>query len=217
MINSRESFPRVRAAGADGVELDVRICADGSLAVIHDHQLVDGRLVADLKRSEFPRDLLDLEEALDLCDGMIVNIELKNYPSDIAFDPTERLADRVVGILRARHQRDQIIVSSFGIGCIDRVRQLDPDLETAHLVLSRRPVEEVIRPALEHGHRIVHPYLEMVGADFIETAKQSGLRVNVWTGMNEPANTPTNLNGLGADGLITPFPGRAIRQLRLRG
>jgi len=213
MINSRESFPLVRAAGADGVELDVRLCSDGSLAVIHDHQLADGRQVADLRRSEFPRDLLDLEDALDLCDGMIVNIELKNYPEDAAFDPTEALADAVVESLASRSNSDTVLISSFGLGCIDRVRQLDPDLETAHLVLSRRPVREVIRPAVEHGHRVIHPYLDMVTAEFMDATRESGLRVNVWTGMNEPADTPTILNSLGADGIITPFPKCASRQL----
>jgi glycerophosphoryl diester phosphodiesterase len=38
LINDSASFGAVREAGADGVELDVRIAADGALVVTHDHE-----------------------------------------------------------------------------------------------------------------------------------------------------------------------------------
>ena len=140
LINSRESFGLVRETGADGVELDVRLSADGALVVIHDHEYPDGRIVAATNAQDRPGHVLLLHEVLDLCDGLIVNIEIKNFPQDAAFDPSERIADKVVQLLDSRRAAgavDQIEISCFGIACLDRVQELRPELCTAHLVLSR--------------------------------------------------------------------------------
>jgi len=211
LINSRASFSLVRETGADGVELDVRLCADGSLAVIHDPHLPDGRPTAELRAGDFPDDLLQLHEALDLCRGMIVNVELKNHPRDVDFDPEEHLAERAVETLGDRHGRDEVILSSFGMGCIDRVRRLDPTIKTAHLVLSRRSPLELIDDATSHGHHVIHPYLGMVTEDFVATAHAAAVEVNVWTGLDEPAATTGRLIDLGVHAMITPYPGRAMR------
>src|SRR3954451_11883396 len=97
-LNSAASFVAVRQSGADGVELDVRRTADDQLVAIHDHRLPDGRDIAATDRSLLPADMPALEEVLDVCTGMIVNIEIKNYPSDPAFEPDERVTDLVVDV-----------------------------------------------------------------------------------------------------------------------
>src|SRR5437764_8476874 len=88
-LNSAASFVAVRRSGADGVELDVRRTADDQLVAIHDHQLPDGRQIAEVGRSSLPAGVPTLEEVLDTCAGMIVNIQIKHYPSDPAFDPSQ--------------------------------------------------------------------------------------------------------------------------------
>ena len=158
LINSRASFRALAAAGFDGIELDVRRTADDGLVVIHDAAYGDGRPVDETMFDERPEAVATLAEALDLCAGMVVNIELKNYPGDPAFDPHEEIAALTVELLHhRRRRRDNVIVSSFGLACIDRIRAHDPSIDTAHLVLSRRPAVDVVRPAVDHGHRIVHP------------------------------------------------------------
>jgi len=216
LINSRDSFGRVRESGADGVELDVRMMADRSLVVIHDHVFPDGRPVATTNASDRPGRVLLLDEALDLCFGLIVNIEIKNFPQDPAFDPTEAIADETVQVLRERIESDkldQVLISCFGIACLDRIRELQPDLPTAHLVLSRRPAEQVVAPCVEHGHGSINPYVSMVDEEFMAVAAANDLTVNAWTGFDEDSAVVGNLVALGAHGMITGFPGRAVRAL----
>ncbi len=88
-------------------------------------------------------EVLLLAEALDLCAGLNVNIELKNHPREETFDPDERIADLCVALLDGRGGVDDVIVSCFGLGCIDRVIELRPQTPTALLLLSRRPAEEL--------------------------------------------------------------------------
>jgi glycerophosphoryl diester phosphodiesterase len=231
-INSRESFLRVQELDVDGVELDIRLSRDGELLVIHDPKFLDGRSVAETASQDRPADIILLSEALDLCRGLLVNIEVKNYPSDPAFDETERIADRVVELLAERANtmvskgpdtspdaqsatvRDRVLVSCFGVGSLDRIRERGPDLDTAHLVLRRRPAEEVLATCVDHGHRVIHPYVSMVDETFMKAARDHDLKVNVWTNFDETDQTIETLFALEIDGVITGFPKRA---LRLRG
>src|SRR5262245_26247516 len=82
-----EAFEAAGRLGADWVELDVRRTADGLLAVHHDARLGDGRALVELSRSALPAAVPDLGEALAACDGLGVNVEIKNAASDPDFDP----------------------------------------------------------------------------------------------------------------------------------
>jgi glycerophosphoryl diester phosphodiesterase len=210
-INSRESFVAVRRLGVDGVELDVRLSQDGELLVIHDHYFEDGRAVAETSSPERPGDIIDLALALDLCKGLIVNIEIKNYPSDPAYDPSERISARVLDLLDSRGNADRVLISCFGVGSLNYIRARRPELATAHLVLSRRPAEEVVRICVDHGHRVIHPYVSMVDAAFMKVARDHDLTVNVWTGFDETDESLEALISLEVDGVITGFPERALR------
>jgi glycerophosphoryl diester phosphodiesterase len=214
LINSCESFGAVREAGADGVELDVRVGTGGALVVIHDHEYPDGRLVATTNGTDRPDQVLLLERALDLCGGLIVNIEIKNFPQDPAFDPTEAIADKVVQLLASREtigKADRVLISCFGIACLDRVLELRPGIQTAHLVLSRRPANQVIGPCVQHGHKIVHPYVSMIDESFMAVATANGLTVNAWTGFDEAPEVVAELAALGVQGVITGYPERAVQ------
>ncbi len=207
-INSRASFRALADAGFHGVELGVRRTADDHLVVIHDAAYGDGRPVDETLFDDRPEAVVTLAEALDLCAGMVVNIELKNHFGDPAFDPGEAIADLTLELLHDR-RNDTVVVSSFGLACIDRVRETDPSIDTAHLVLSRRPAVDVVRPAVDHGHRIVHPYIPMVDEAFMAAARSAGLMVNVWTGFDETGEDVERMVALGVDGLITAGPERA--------
>src|SRR5215212_10252559 len=132
--------------GADGIELDVRRTADGGAAVVHDATLSDGRPVVDVPLAEVPREVPRLDEALDACAGLVVNVEVKNAPWDADFDADERLAELVVRTLSERGGRDRVLVSSFGAGAVARVRALEPSLANALLtaVLTDEQVDDVV-------------------------------------------------------------------------
>src|SRR5580693_8567760 len=78
--NTLEAFAEAKRLGADGVELDVRLTADGALAVHHDPTIDGLGPVADLTVPELPAHVPLLVDALTVCDGMVVNVEIKNEP-----------------------------------------------------------------------------------------------------------------------------------------
>src|SRR3954452_22090130 len=80
--NTVSAFQGARDLGADWVELDVRRTADGSLAVHHDAHLPDGRRIVELHAADLPDTVPDLAGALDACEPLGVNVEIKNLPGD---------------------------------------------------------------------------------------------------------------------------------------
>lgn len=205
-LNSRASFERVRALECEGVELDVRRTADDQLAVIHDPLLDDGRDVAATRASDLPRSVMLLDDVLDLLSGMCVNIEIKNYQKDPHWDPAQGVTHRVLGRLAARGHADDVILSSFGGECLDTIRDRRPDLVGAQLLLSRRPVAELLDDVVSRGLGLVHPYDTMVDQAFMQEASARGLTVNAWTAEDDSAARLGELIRLGVDGVITGAP-----------
>ena len=102
----------------------------------------------------------DLDTALDACrDLAVVNVEIKNWPDDVDFDPSLAVVDRVVDALAARPagERDRVLVSCFHLPSLDRVRERSPALATAWLVsgpveaTGQARVAPVGRPRQQHG------------------------------------------------------------------
>ena len=100
-----------------------------------------------------------LAEVLDECRGLLVNIEIKNSPKDLDFDPDEAMAAGVVELLGARGGVDHVLVSSFHLPSIDRVHALAPD------VADRVPHGDAARarstrsaPRSSGGIGAVHPF-----------------------------------------------------------
>lgn len=187
--NTIAAFLRARELGADGVELDVR----RGLLVHH-----------DAEPAGHPP---SLAAALDACAGMTVNIEIKNLPGEADFDPEEQLAAEVVALLHERRGRDDVIVSSFNLAAIDRVRELDGSVPTGFLVMVA-PGDDVAGRVVDrcrrHGHGAIHPHHIGVTARFVELAHHAGLAVNTWT-VDDPGRM-RDLAALGVDAIITNVP-----------
>src|SRR2546423_3094996 len=84
--NTLDAFLEARRLGADGVELDVRRTADDALAIHHDATLPDGRRLIDLTVAQLPGSVPLLEAALEVCEGLTVNVEIKNASQEPDFD-----------------------------------------------------------------------------------------------------------------------------------
>jgi glycerophosphoryl diester phosphodiesterase len=210
--NTLEAFALARSQGADGVELDVRRSADGSLVLHHDAALGDGRLVCKVPDAELPGWVPMLEAALEVCEGMVVNVEIKNSPTDPDHDPTRSLADDVVAVLQARGASDDVLVSSFDLGTVDRVRAVDPTVRTAFLTFVEPVGEASVALAADRGHHAIHPHEWSVDADFVALAHGRGLEVNVWT-VDDPDRI-RSLAAAGVDGIVTNVPAVAREALR---
>lgn len=209
--NTLAAFRGAIGQGADGVELDVRRTSDGALAVHHDDALADGRVIVELSRADLPVDVPVLADSLDVCASLaVVNIEIKNWPDDRDFDPTEQLAADVVALLEARDELDdgRNLVSCFHLPTVDRVRELAPGLATAWLLGMVDDPARLIERAAAHGHVAVHPHHLFVNEDFVRRAHDAGLAVNTWT-CDEPDRIRW-LADLGVDAVVTNVPDVAL-------
>lgn len=201
--NTLAAFAGARDLGADWVELDARRTADRHVVVHHDSELVDGRLIVALSAAELPSHIPNLAEALEECQPMGVNIEIKNWPDDPDFDETDLVADAVVALTSDRDKWNDLLVSCFHLPTIDHVHRSDPSLATAFLYATiDGPTGLAL--AIEHGHRLVHPWDPYVTAELIEEAHRAGVAVNTWT-VDDP-DRMEQLVEWGVDGIVTNVP-----------
>jgi glycerophosphoryl diester phosphodiesterase len=206
--NTIEAFAAAAAMGADGVELDVRLNRDRLLVVHHDHDLVDGRVIADLGWADLPAHVPLLEPVIRNCVSMVVNVEIKNARSDFSHDPHQGAAHGVVELADKLGLGDQLLVSSFGMKAIDTVRSLDARIKTAFITDKGIEALDLV---VERGHGAVHPGAAIVDEAYVAAAHERNLTVNVWT-VDDPARI-RELRDLGVDGIVTNVPDVAIATL----
>jgi glycerophosphoryl diester phosphodiesterase len=200
--NTREAFEGARTLGADWVELDVRRTADGALAVHHDAHLPDGRAIVETDAAALPVTVPDLVGALEACEPLGVNVEIKNLPGDPDFDPTCAIATKVAPIVAARTQ--PILVSSFHAETLDVLRDCEPSVGTALLTFALHDPERTVDAVAAAGHVALHPFDATVDAALVATCHDRGLVVNVWT-VDDPGRI-AELAALGVDGIVTNVP-----------
>lgn len=222
--NTVASFLTAVATGADGIELDVRRTADGTLAVHHDAHLADGRALVDMPAADLPPVIPDLAAVLDACRGVaVVNVEIKNWPDDVDFDSSLQVVEHVVELLGGRPaaERTRLLVSCFHLPSLDRVRELVPDLATAWLVIGPGadgrtptgvdPVRAMVAETVVHGHAALHPHHAFVTPELVAVAHEADVAVNTWT-CDDPDRIRW-LAGLGVDGIVTNVPDAALAAL----
>lgn len=207
--NTLAAFVRAAEFGADAVELDVRRSGDDRLVLHHDARLADGRVIRATRAADLPDHVPTLDQALDVCDGMFVNIEIKNDPADPDFDPTDWVARRVCAALTGRGGSRRWLISSFRFETVGVCRAVMPSVRTAWLVESLAG-DPVARTAAA-GHDALHPWDPIVDDSLIRTAHAAGLAVNTWT-CDDP-DRMRQLIGWGIDGICTNVPdvGVAVR------
>jgi glycerophosphoryl diester phosphodiesterase len=220
--NTLDAFIEARTQGADGAELDVHRSADGALVVHHDAAVDGFGILAEhdfhLIRAALPQ-IPTLAEVFDVSAGQLINVEVKNSPPDADFDPDDRCAAAVVDLIRDRDLYDSVIVSSFHLPTIDRVRELDPKVPTGYLVVVDPAPLDALEIAHDRGHRALHPHYVAFGEALapeqtVARAATLGIQLNVWT-VNDPSEI-VRLAALGVDSIITDTP-RLARQALGRG
>jgi glycerophosphoryl diester phosphodiesterase len=200
--NTLAAFRGAKAQGADWVELDVRLTADDHLVVLHDPHLPDGRTVATTRRIDLPSDVPDLLAALEASAPMGVNVEVKHGAGEPGFTADRRIADLVAAALAS--PPCEVLVSSFDLEVIDRIRALRPELATAYLVLGADEPLDAVTACVRGGHVALHPWDPMVDEALVERCRAAGLDLNVWT-VDDPDRI-AELDGWGVHGIVTNVP-----------
>jgi glycerophosphoryl diester phosphodiesterase len=198
--NTIEAFVAARDLGADGVELDVHLSADGQVVVHHDAELPGFGLISGLDLAQLPEWLPCLSAALDACEPLKVNVEIKSDDESGA-GSHDLLAAAVSQLLVRRAQPERFIVSSFSLQAIDAVRLREPSLATALLVDYLADTLGAIATVVRHGHNGLHPFFACVGERLVHAARVSGVALRPWT-VDGPDAIGT-LASLGVNGVIT--------------
>jgi glycerophosphoryl diester phosphodiesterase len=210
--NTLDAFGEARRLGADGVELDVRLTADGALAVHHDAEIPGLGCLHELGVAELPPSVPLLAEALGVCEGMVVNVEIKNSPHDPGHDPAEAVAALTARAIDDAAWTERVLVSSFQVSTLRAVRAADSRLALGSLWPIVDPPVDGVTQAAEAGFRAVHPFFTLVDQDLVDRAHRAGLAVNVWT-VNSPDEL-TRLVALDVDTVITDTLGAALAAAR---
>ncbi len=205
--NTIAAFTEARQQGADWVELDVRLSADGVLVVHHDAHLADGRLIRQVEAADLPVDVPSLAEAFEASHGMGVNIEVKNLPGDPDHGDVHLVCDAVVGLAEAYRPVESLLVSSFQMEAVDRIRAADELLPTGWLVMERSGPGQIVERAVAHGHAALNPLDDLIDEGLVESCHERGLKVFAWT--VDDLDRIAQLASWGVDGIITNLPGAA--------
>ena len=200
--NTLSSFRKALTCGANGLEFDIRRCADGRMVVIHDDTIDRttngaGR-VADLRYEDLKQFDAGSGEPIpllsDVLDGFgtrcILNIELK--------DPG--LGSDLKKLLLEKRLERHVIVSAFDW---NELRLFPPEVPIGLLT---QKLENLIVEARELCASAIHPRRDIVTPTLLEAARQAKLRVHVWT-INDAAEFAA-FRTLGVDGIFTDFPER---------
>jgi glycerophosphoryl diester phosphodiesterase len=208
--NTLPAFRLARELGADWVELDARLSLDGVVVVHHDAHLSDGRMVSDVESDELPEYVPSLAEALEECEGMGVNIEIKNLPDDPDYDVDHAVVDAVAGLVQAYLGPERAIVSSFNMDSVDRLHRVDPSIPVAWLFFEMTDPMSVVDRAVAHEMTAIHPYDNLVDSAMVRRAHEADLLVNVWT-VDDPERMAALIE-MGVDGICTNAPdvGRSV-------
>ncbi len=223
--NTLPAFEQAAALGADGIELDVQLSADGALVVIHDFTLerttngtghVAEKTLAELRTLDagswfapqfVATHIPTLDEVFEAVGRrLLINIELKTFRlTDRA--TRLRLARGVLECIRKHGMERQVLISSFNPLALRIVRQLAPQIAIGYLYAPDLPLPLakgwLARPLIGR-HEARHPHFSMVDEAYMRWARQHGYRVNVWT-VNEIADIQ-RMCTLGVDMIISDRP-----------
>lgn len=233
--NTLLAFRQALLAGADGVEMDVMLCASGEPVVVHDDDLgrvtggqegsgidVRSATLAELRRHDVGRGerVPTLSEVLDaLGEEALINIELKSRDVKSAGDyagliHNDGLAAAVAQTLRrARRPRRCTLVSSFDPFQLWRfascAADLLPDVPLGYLFHRQqaRPLREAWL-SRTMPLSALHPDAALIDAASMRRWAGQGYAIHTWT-VDELTEIAA-LAALGVQAIITNHPG-AVR------
>jgi glycerophosphoryl diester phosphodiesterase len=224
--NTLPSFQQAIQKGADGVELDAKLTADGHVIVFHDttvNRTTDGKgKVASFSLEAIRK--LDagnwfnerfkgvkvplLDEVFETVGrDKLINIELTNYST-----PRDGLVDKVCDLIKRHGNQKQIIFSSFFSSNLKRGAQILPEIPCGLLAMPGIAGIWARSFGFTLGeYQALHPHISSVSREQINRVHRLKRRVHVWT-----ANLPQEINKLkewGADGIFTDDPALTLKAL----
>ena len=224
--NTLSAFKLARQQGADGIEMDVKLTADGEVVIMHDqtvdrttdgHGLLRNFRLADLRRLDagawfdvqfrgerVPR-LAEVFETLK--DTILYDVELTNYGT-----PFDSLLAKVLALIHRYGLERNVMVSSFNPLNVARFRIQAPAIPGGIIALRGLPgaLSRSIVGRWFAPRAVIPVYLDLT-SEYIRRQKALGRMVIPWT-VNDAADM-RRLVDWGVDGLITDVPHLARKTL----
>lgn len=231
--NTIAAFDIGMSTGADGLELDVHLSADGIVVVHHDRTLdrttngsgpVAARTADELARvdagywfghgGEYPFrgrriGVPTLREVLARYRGVPTIIEIKVY--------TAAMGEAVADEIRRAGAADYVCVAGYGLASASAARAALPGMASSaaqaevRLAVYRSILRCPVRSARYQTYQVPEfaEATRIVSPRFIRHAHAAGLKVQVWT-VDEESDMRRLLEW-GVDGLISNRPDLAVR------
>jgi glycerophosphoryl diester phosphodiesterase len=222
--NTLAAFQLALAQHADGIELDVKLTADGHVVVIHDPTIerttgAKGRVkdmsLADLRSLDagsffaqtFQREKIPtLEEVFEtMGKRLFINVELTNYNS-----PRDHLVETVCMLVKKFSLQKHVMFSSFFASNLSKAGSYLPEVPRGLLALNGIAGAWARSFGYYFGkYQALHPYLSDVTPEQVGRVHRWKGRIHVWT-VNK-AEDMRRLFHWGVDAIFTDDPQLAVQ------
>ncbi|WP_461864248.1 glycerophosphodiester phosphodiesterase family protein [Thermococcus sp.] len=192
--NSILAFVEAINSGADGVELDVWLTRDGKAVIMHDESIdrtssMKGSqkemTLEELKRANLGmgQNIPTLEEVFEvLPEDALINVEIKDIDA----------VEEALRITKEFNALDRVMISSFNIEALKKVRGLNGRIRIGLLIDSEKTVPMIPRLKDELGLWSLNVPLEAIPLLGIEKTLQAlrwarslGLKIALWAENDE--------------------------------
>jgi glycerophosphoryl diester phosphodiesterase len=236
--NTLASFRRAIELGADALETDVHLTADGGVVAVHDP---DGARVAGVQRAIARSSLADIRgwdagyvfvdgrgerpfvgqgHRIPTLDELLGELPKVRINVDLKADVPE-LVDRFLEVVRRHGAEERVVAASFRRGPLRRLRAAgwrgDTSLSRWEFVASWLVPRSLCgRPPGTRAQIPTHVGPWPIGTErLIDKLHALGLAVDYWT-INDP-DEARRLVALGADGVMTDDPAVVVPAVRSAG
>lgn len=221
--NTLAAFELALEHGADAIELDVKLSADGQAVVIHDatvDRTTGGRgkvkelSLAHLRALDagsffggrFHTEKIPMLEEVFEAAGRraLINVELTNYNS-----PRDQLVETVCMLVKKFNMQNRVLFSSFFASNLSKAYSLLPEVPRALLAMPGLLGAWARSFGFTFGpYQAMHPHMQDATAQQVQRAHRLRRRIHVWTVNAE--NDMRRLFGWGVDGIFTDDPRLAV-------
>jgi glycerophosphoryl diester phosphodiesterase len=218
--NTLAAFRRAIEDGADLLECDVHLSADGEVTVMHD-ETVDRTAAADsplrsgaigeLTRAELDTVLLGEGERIPSLAELLESTTVPVFIEVKVADAGEAVAAQLAALPEDSPAKASTVIS-FHAEALEAIRRGSPGTPVSYLV--EQVTEQTLRTALDLGAAGIGPSIEGLGLRAARAVHEVGLQLNPWT-VNTAAQLEIAL-ACGADTITTDDPAWVQRELDVR-
>lgn len=222
--NTLAAFELALAQNTDGIELDVKLTADGHVVVIHDATLdrttgIHGRVknlslrdLRTLSAGSFFSDTFQNEKIPTLSEVFeavgkrtLINVELTNYTT-----PRDHLVESVCMLVKQFGLQKRVMFSSFFALNLSKARNYLPEVPRGLLAFGGLLGAWARSFGFAFGkYEALHPYVSDTTPQQVQRVHRLGRRIHVWT--VNAADDMRRLFNWGVDAIFTDDPQLAVR------